>query len=211
MAALSLLGALGLGAVGPAAAASATAVAPAAVAPALTVTPPSGLVDNQTVSVVVSGVSPGTTYVTVECDPTAFTLLAQGASPADACEARHNAVITVDAGGVASTTLQAQAVLTTSLGSSDCRTVQCFVAVESLHSTGGPGILLQDITFAAGACDRRGSCTPPDDAWDPALGRSAGGHHRPRPSRPAPGGGRPVRPSRAVPSPSGSRPVWPAT
>jgi hypothetical protein len=164
-----VLGALSLlGAEMPAATA-----APAAVVAALTVTPSSGLVDNETVSVVVTGVSPGTTYVAVECDPTAFTLLAGGASPADACEARHNSVITVDAGGVAATTLQPQAVLTTSLGRSDCRAEQCFIAVESLHSTGGPAILLQDITFTAGACDQRGSCTPPDDAWDPSLGNAA--------------------------------------
>ena len=47
----------------------------------LTVNPSSGLTDNQTVSVVVTGASPGTTYVAVECDPTAFTLQAEGASP----------------------------------------------------------------------------------------------------------------------------------
>ena len=78
-------------------------------------------------------------------------------------------MVTVDAGGAATTTLQPQAVLTTSLGSSDCRTEQCFVAVESLHSTGGPALLLQDITFAAGACSGRGSCRTPEDAWDPSL------------------------------------------
>ncbi len=139
---------------------------------ALTVSPSSSLVDNETVSVVVTGASPGSTYVAVECDPSAFTLLAEGASPADACDARHNAVITVDAGGVATTDLQPQAVLTTSLGSSDCRTQQCFVAVESLHSTGGPALLLQNITFATDACSRPGSCRPPDDAWDPSLGGS---------------------------------------
>ena len=153
--------------------ADATAAESATVAPALTVTPSSGLVDNQTVSVVATGASPGTTYVAAECDPTAFTLLGRGASPADGCEARHNSVITVDAGGVAATTLQPQAVLTTSLGSSDCRVVQCFVAVEALHSTGGPSILVQNITFATGACDRRGSCAPPHDAWDPSLGGTA--------------------------------------
>ncbi len=189
---LVLVGALTVIGSGPAAA---TPAGSATVAPALTVTPSSGLVDSQTVSVVAAGTSPGTTYVAAECDPTAFTLLARGASPADACEARHNSVITVDAGGVAATTLQPQAVLTTSLGSSDCRVVQCFVAVEALHSTGGPSILVQDIAFAAGACDRRGSCTPPDDAWDPSLGGTApagtAGRH-------APAGHRPGRPSRAT-------------
>ena len=165
--ALVLVGALFVIGSGPAATAPADA---AASAPALTVTPSSGLVDNQTVSVVATGTSPGTTYVAAECDPTAFTLLAQGASPADACEARHNSVMTVDAGGVAATTLQPQAALTTSLGHSDCRLVPCFVALEALHSTGGPSILVQDIAFATGACARRGSCAPPADAWDPSLG-----------------------------------------
>jgi len=145
-------------------------VAGAAVAGTLTVTPSTGLVDNQDVSVVVGGASAGTTYVVVECDPTAFTLLANGESPADACEARHNSVITVDGGGVAASTLHPQAVLTTSLGSADCRQVQCFIAVESLYSTGGPSLLLQDISFAASACSAPGSCTTPDDAWDPSLG-----------------------------------------
>ena len=168
--ALVLVGVLPVIESGPA---DATAAESATVAPALNVTPSSGLVDNQTVSVVATGASPGTTYVAAECDPTAFTLLGRGASPADGCEARHNSVITVDAGGVAATTLQPQAVLTTSLGSSDCRVVQCFVAVEALHSTGGPSILVQNITFATGACDRRGSCTPPHDAWDPSLGGTA--------------------------------------
>ena len=168
--ALVLVGVLPVIESGPA---DATAAESATVATALTVTPSSGLVDNQTVSVVATGASPGTTYVAAECDPTAFTLLGRGASPADGCEARHNSVITVDAGGVAATTLQPQAVLTTSLGSSDCRVVQCFVAVEALHSTGGPSILVQNITFATGACDRRGSCAPPHDAWDPSLAGTA--------------------------------------
>ena len=146
---------------------------PAVAAPAagtLTVTPSTGLVDNQGVSVVVGGASAGTIYVAVECDPTAFTLLADGESPADACEARHNSVIAVDGGGVAASTLHPQAVLTTALGSADCRQVQCFIAVESLYSTGGPSLLLQDISFAPSACSASGACTTPDDAWDPSLG-----------------------------------------
>jgi hypothetical protein len=147
----------------------------------LTVTPSTGLIDNQDVSVVVSGASAGTTYVAVECDPTAFTLLAKGESPADACEARHNSVITVDGDGVAASPLQPQAVLTTALGSADCRQVQCFIAVESLYSTGGPSLLLQDIAFAASACGAPGSCTTPDDAWDPTLGTPV------YPPAPAPG------------------------
>jgi hypothetical protein len=141
----------------------------------LTVTPSSNLVDNQTVSVVVTGASPGSVYVAAECDPTAFTLLSNGESPADACDSRHNAVISVDAGGAAAATMQPQAVLTTALGSSDCRSEQCFIAVEALYSTGGSTLLVQDITFASSACDAAKACTTPADAWDPSLDSSPAG------------------------------------
>ncbi len=145
----------------------------AAAGAVLTVTPSSGLLDNQTVSVVLTGASPGSVYVVAECDPTAFSLLGKGESPADGCEARHNAVMAVDAGGAAATTMQPQAVLTTSLGANDCRSSQCFIAIESLYSTGGPSLLLDNITFATDACRAHNSCTPPADAWDPALGATA--------------------------------------
>lgn len=46
----------------------------------LTVTPSSGLIDNQGVSIVVAGASSGSTYAVVQCDPTAFTLLGNGQS-----------------------------------------------------------------------------------------------------------------------------------
>ncbi len=142
----------------------------ATTAAALTVTPSTGLVDNQTVSVVLTGASPGSTYVVAECDPTAFTLLGRGQSPSDGCDARHNAVVTVDAGGAATTTLHPQAVLTTALGASDCRSMQCFIAVESVYSTGGPAVLVDDITFSAAACFAPNACIQPADSWDPVLG-----------------------------------------
>ncbi len=145
----------------------------AAPATALSVTPSTGLADNAAVSVVMTGLSPGSTYVVVECDPTAFTLQAAGESPADACDARHNAVVTVDSGGAASAIMHPQAVLTTSLGSSDCRTEQCFVAAESLYSTGGPALLVDDISFAPTACGLPRSCQVPADAWDASLGATA--------------------------------------
>lgn len=135
----------------------------------LSVSPSTNLMDSQTVSVVITGASAGSIYLAAECDPRAFTLLASGESPADACEARHNAVLTVDAGGVAATTLQPQAVITTSLGAGDCRAIQCFVAVESLYSTGGPALLLQNITFSPSACTKAKTCVTPSDSWDPSL------------------------------------------
>jgi len=139
----------------------------------LTVTPSANLMDNQTVSVVLTGASPGSVYVVAECDPTAFTLLSEGEEPSDACDSRHNAVVAVDAGGAASATMQAQAVLTTALGSSDCRSEQCFMAVEAQYSTGGSTLLVQDIGFAPSACNAAKACATPLDAWDPALNRAA--------------------------------------
>lgn len=59
--------------------------------------------------------------------------------------------------------------MTTSLGAADCRVVQCFVALESLYSTGGPSLLLQDLSFAANACSAPGSCQTAADAWDPSI------------------------------------------
>jgi hypothetical protein len=144
----------------------------AATSTALTVAPSTGLVDSQTVSVVVTGGSPGSVYIAAECDPTAFTLLANGESPSDACDSRDDAVIAVDAGGAATVDMQPHAVLTTALGSSDCRAKQCFIAVESQFSTGGSTLLVQDISFASTACASSKACALPADAWDPSLDAS---------------------------------------
>lgn len=146
----------------------------AAAGAALTVSPASGLIDGQSVSVVLTGASPGSVYVAAECDPEAFTLLADGESPSDACDSRHNAVIDVDAGGGAAADMQPQAILTSALGSSDCRSEQCFIAVESLYSTGGSTLLVEDISFSSSACAAAGSCTTPADAWDPSIGGASG-------------------------------------
>ncbi len=151
---------------------------PAATAPdvagaagaSLSVVPSTALVDGTAVSVVISGVTPGSVYVVVECDPTAFTLLAAHASPADGCDSRYNAAVTTDAGGVAATVLHLPAVPTTALGSGDCRRVRCLVAAESLYSPGTAPLMLQDVSFVATACTARGACRTPSDAWDPTLG-----------------------------------------
>ena len=182
----ALVGTLVLGSGSVAAAATPRAAAsPAATGGGLVVTPSSGLVDGQTVSVVVTGASPGSVYVVAECDPGAYTLLGEGASPSDACDSRHSAVAAVDAGGAAAVTLPIQAVLTTALGSSDCRAEQCFIAVESQYSTGGPSLLVQAITFSPSACAAAKACTPPADAWDPSLGATSAGPAVPSPAPPA--------------------------
>ena len=154
-------------------------------------------------SVVVTGGSPGSVYVVAECDPTAFTLLANGESPSDACDSRDDAVIAVDAGGAATVDMQPHAVLTTALGPGDCRSEQCFIAVESQYSTGGSTLLVQDISFASTACDSAKACALPADAWDPSLEaspRRPGVRPRPRPlRRPGQPGPRPRRPKPATP------------
>ncbi len=122
-------------------------------------------------SVIVAGVTPGSTLIAVECDPTAFSLLAKGESPSDGCDSRHNAVLFSDQGGFATATLHPQAVMTTALGAADCRSTQCFVAVESYYSpAGGNAILVDDISFSPDACAAVGSCQVPADAFDPSLG-----------------------------------------
>ncbi len=137
----------------------------------LTVTPHTGLVDGQSVSVRVTGGSYGTTYAVVDCDPKALALLLQpGASVEDACDSRHNSVMTVAANRVATTSLALPAVLTTALGGANCLKVSCFVAVEAIHSTGGASTLVQYLTFSANACAAPRSCATPADAWDPKLG-----------------------------------------
>jgi len=153
-------------------AAPAPAVAGAAAA-SLTIAPSTGLVDGATVSAVVSGVSPGSLYVLAECDPTAFALLAAHASPSDACDSRHAAVVATDAGGSAATVLHVPAVLTTSLGPADCRKVQCFLAAESQYSPGSAPLLVRNVSFSPTACAARTACGTPADAWDPSLGPPA--------------------------------------
>ncbi len=138
---------------------------------ALSVTPRAGLVDGEQVTVRLTSGSSGTTYAVADCDPKALLLLLEpGASVQDACDSRHNAVVTVNSAGVASTTMALPAVLTTALGGANCLKVKCFIAVEALHSTGGLSTLAQNLSFSATACAAPGSCSTPADAWDPSLG-----------------------------------------
>ena len=166
---------------------------------ALSVSPHTGLLDGEQVTVRVTGGSSGTIYAVVDCDPKALLLLLEpGASVQDACDSRHNSVMAVNRAGVASTTIALPAVLTTAIGGANCLKVKCFVAVEALHSTGGLSTLTQDLTFSATACAAPGSCTTPADAWDPSLG--------PPPTvRSGPAGARAARPRAA--RPRASRPT----
>ena len=99
---------------------------------ALSVTPRTGLVDGEQVTVRLTSGSSGTIYAVADCDPKALLLLLEpGASVQDACDSRHNAVMTVNSAGVASTTMALPAVLTTALGGANCLKVKCFIAVEA--------------------------------------------------------------------------------
>jgi hypothetical protein len=149
---------------------SAAGAAPVSESTTLTVSPSQGLIDAEAVAVRIIGGAYGTIYVVAVCDPAALTLLREGASPQDACDARHNLVLAVDVAGVAAGRLTLPVVLTTAVGAADCRKVQCFLAAFAVQSTGGARLLVQNLTFAANACRSHGSCITPADAWDPSLG-----------------------------------------
>jgi len=137
----------------------------------LSVSPHQALVDGQPVRVRISGASYGTTYAVAECDPKAALLLPEPSSSLqDGCDSRNSTLVTVGAGGSASVPVDLAAVLTTSLGASDCRKQRCFLAIFALHSTGGAKFAVQRLSFSAKACAAPGSCATPADAWAPSLG-----------------------------------------
>ena len=147
--------------------AAAPVARPAAAAP-LTVTPSADLVDGQELSLVATGTTPGSTFVFVECGPSAllitFGQLPPDDNPNDGCEEQRNTVLFSDAAGVAAGTLRASAVLSAATGTSDCRVVQCFIALFAL--AGGPSLQLHDLSFSPDACAAPGSCAVPAD-WAP--------------------------------------------
>lgn len=137
----------------------------------LSVTPSKGLVSDEAVRVSVRGGYAGTTYAVTVCGPKVLELLLGSAE--DGCDATHNDIVTVDAGGHAATTLEVPAVLTTADGAVDCRRGGCFLSLLALHGTGTFGLgdlLVKGLSFAGDACalDR---CAVPTDAWDPSLGQ----------------------------------------
>ncbi|HMK96503.1 MAG TPA: hypothetical protein VK425_03090 [Acidimicrobiales bacterium] len=142
--------------------------------------PSKGLVDGSVVTIRISGGSYGTTYAVADCDPTALVLLAEGSSSLqDACDSRHNTMLTLDEQGGAQATLSLPALLTTSLGKADCRHAQCFLAAVPVNPPSTvPLPLVVQLSFARDACAAPGSCQLPADAWDPSLGALA------RPSAP---------------------------
>lgn len=163
----------------------------------LSVTPSKGLVDGQQVTVRVSGGTYGTTYVVADCDPKAVLLLVDpGASPQDDCDSRVVGLMTVGANGGAEVAMRLPALLTTALGGADCLKSVCFLAVYALHYLGGARLLVHPLSFSKSACNTRGSCAVPADAWDPSLGPAptVGTAPKPRPQ------GAPVRPVRDPPA-----------
>ena len=132
----------------------------------VSVSPHRALVDGQPVMVRISGGSYGTTYAVAECDPKAVLLLPEASSSLqDGCDSRNTTVVTIGPNGSASVPVDLAAVLTTSLGAADCRRQKCFLAIFSLHSTGGVPFALQGLSFSAKACAAPGSCVTPSDAW----------------------------------------------
>jgi hypothetical protein len=137
----------------------------------LSVSPNQALVDGQPVRVRISGGSYGTTYSVAECDQKVVLLLPEPSSSLqDGCDSRNSTVVTVGADGSTSVFVDLAAVLTTSLGATDCRKQRCFLAIFALHSTGGLPFAEKGLSFSAKACAAPGTCVTPADAWAPSLG-----------------------------------------
>ncbi len=173
---LTLLAALGAS---PAGAAPVAAVQPGvtpAAAPTLSVSPATGLVDGQAMSVVSTGTTPGSTFVFVECDPVALQIftgqLPPEVNPNDGCEEQRDTVLFSDAAGVVAGTLRAEAVVSTAAGTDDCRVDACFVALFAL--AGGPSVQLQNLSFSPSACAAPRSCSVPADWSAVSPARAAG-------------------------------------
>ncbi len=131
--------------------------AAAAAGPTMVVTPNTGLVDGETVSVVATGVDPNATFVFTQCGSAALKIftgqLPPDNNPNDGCNAQRNTIVYSDSQGVAAGTLQLNSVMSTAVGPDDCRIDSCFVSLFVLHGSGGP--FIQNLTF-----DPNGPVTP---------------------------------------------------
>ena len=164
----ALFGALALtsGMVLPAVPAGAAHVA------SMAVTPSSRLLDAQRVSVILRGAKPTSVWAVAECGPGALSFYLNHSHPSqDGCEQRTSWVMPVDAGKMGALSISLHAVLTTAVGSVDCRTSQCFIAVQELTTIDGSGLKLANISFASSACGAPRSCRTAPDAWSPLGGR----------------------------------------
>ena len=138
----------------------------------MSVTPSSGLIDAQRVSVVLRGAKPSSVWAIAECGPGALSFYVDHSHPSqDGCEQRTSWVMPVDAGRMGALSVSLHAVLTTAVGSVDCRTSQCFIALQELTSIDGSGLKLVNISFAPSACDVARSCRTAPDSWSPIAGR----------------------------------------
>ena len=178
---------------------------PAVVAP-FTVTPSTGLVDGQVMSVVATGTTPGSTFVFVECDPVALQIflgqLPPEDNPNDGCEEQRNTVLFSDAAGVVAGTLRASAVLATAAGTADCRVQQLLRGLvrarrRAVRAAAEPHVRarrLRRARFVRGPGRLGAAATPSGSRPEPGT----------RPRRPRPGHSTP-------PSPATSTPVSPVT
>ena len=138
----------------------------------MTVTPSSGLIDAQRVSVVLRGAKPSSVWAVAECGPGALTFFLDHSHPSqDGCEQRTSWVVPVDSGKMAALSVSLHAVLTTAVGSVDCRVSQCFIALQELTNIDRSGLKLANVSFASSACAAARSCRTAPDAWSPLAGR----------------------------------------
>ncbi|MBS1848147.1 MAG: hypothetical protein JST73_07695 [Actinobacteria bacterium] len=132
-----------------------------AATPTFTITPTTGLVDGQTVSVTASNIDSGVTYVIVECGPVAYALLGGHGpdgdrNPEDGCDAQSAYIRFTGDGSTVHADVTVHVILNAAVGPIDCRTEQCFIALFPL--AGSAPTQPENITFGANACAAAGSC-----------------------------------------------------
>ncbi len=141
---VALLAGIALGVSEPARAALAR---PAATGPGVTVSPTGRLQVGQAVTVTVTGEQPGSTLLALECSPAALKISEDG------CENHRNAVFFANDAGTASTTLVVTSKLSTAVGTYNCLTGACLLAVVRFTGPTSDEIVGVDaLTFSAAAC-----------------------------------------------------------
>ncbi len=119
----------------------------AASSPTVSVTPTNGLQDGQTVTVNVTGATPGSTLLAVECSPAALQVSEDG------CENHRDAVFFVGGAGTATTSLVVTSRISTAVGSDSCVTAVCLLGVVQFTSPTNDEIIgVAGLSFASTAC-----------------------------------------------------------
>jgi hypothetical protein len=124
-----------------------------ATSPTVKVTPTTNLQDGQSVTISVSGATPGSTLLAVECSPAALNISEDG------CENHRDAVFFADAAGNARTSLVVTSEISTAVGRDSCVTAACLIGVVRFTSPTDDAIIgVAALKFASEACHGGSRC-----------------------------------------------------